>query len=272
MDSLATVDRPLLTVIVPVFNEADTIDALLSALLLVPLDKQVVIVDDGSSDRTPRALEKWTDLPGVEVVRHRVNRGKGAAIRTGLAFARGRFTVIQDGDLEYDPQDLARVVAPLRDGTAQVVYGSRYLLDRRAFWRWDSFRWGVALLNLCIRILFSQRLTDEATCYKAFPTNLLKTMDLQCEGFEFCPEVTAKACRLGVTIHEVPISYTPRGMTAGKKIRWSDGLTALLTAWRWRRWEYRAVPARTELPEEESSWQVKAPARMSVETPAKVLR
>jgi glycosyltransferase involved in cell wall biosynthesis len=173
----------------------------------------------------------------VELLRHAKNLGKGAAIRTGLAQARGRFVIVQDGDLEYDPQDYARVLKPLLSGESQVVYGSRYLERRSGSRRrWSCFRLGVSVLNLCVRLLYGARLTDEATCYKALPTSFLRAMDLCCERFEFCPEVTAKACRLGLTIVEVPIRYDARSTREGKKIRWRDGLAAMATLWRWRRW------------------------------------
>ncbi|MEZ6114143.1 MAG: glycosyltransferase family 2 protein [Pirellulaceae bacterium] len=158
--------------------------------------------------------------------------------RTGLTRATGRFVMIQDADLEYNPADYTVVLEPLLRGDAQVVYGSRYMGQR-----WNCrqnlrlFRHGVSLLNLAVRILYGQRLTDEATCYKAMPTDLLRSLDLQCERFEFCPEVTAKLCRLGIKIHEVPISYRPRGHAAGKKLRWRDGIEALRVLWRYRNWQ-----------------------------------
>lgn len=228
----------LLTVIVPVFNEVRTIDELLRRVLAASYEKQVVVVDDGSTDGTVEVLERWEGHAEVELLQHSKNRGKGAAIRTGLEHAQGRFTIIQDGDLEYDPGDYPRLIGPLLSGEAQVVYGSRYLRgegQRRRPWR--LFRCGVAVLNVCVRLLYRARLTDEATCYKAFPTALLRAMDLQCERFEFCPEVTAKTCRLGLRIHEVPIRYNARSAQAGKKIRWTDGLAALAALWRWRNWQ-----------------------------------
>ena len=231
-------DTPLLTVIVPVYNEVQTIEELLRRVLAAPFEKQVVVVDDGSTDGTVEVLERWEGHAQVELLRHSKNRGKGAAIRTGLEHAVGRFTIIQDGDLEYHPEDYPRLIEPLLSGEAQVVYGSRYLRrkgePRR---RWRLFRCGVAALNVCVRLLYGARLTDEATCYKAFPTEVLRAMELECERFEFCPEVTAKACRLGLTIWEVPISYDARSVQAGKKIRWTDGLEALAALWRWRKWQ-----------------------------------
>jgi dolichol-phosphate mannosyltransferase len=229
----------LLTVIVPVFNEAGTVEEMLRRVLAAPYDKQVIVVDDGSTDGTTTLLEKWEGK--VELLRHSRNRGKGAAIRTGLEHVRGRFVIIQDADLEYDPRDYPRLIEPLLRGEAQVVYGSRYLRNLR---RGEGkpgrlFRWGVSVLNLCVRLWYGVRLTDEATCYKAVPTSLLRQMDLQCERFEFCPEVTAKICRLGLRILEVPIHYHPRTVEAGKKIRWRDGWDALATLWQWRNWHGR---------------------------------
>jgi glycosyltransferase involved in cell wall biosynthesis len=206
--------------------------------LAVRCQKHIIVVDDGSSDQTSRILEAWQGHPQVQLVRHSQNRGKGAAIRTGLENARGRFTIIQDADLEYDPQDYSRLLEPLLTGKADVVYGSRYLRKNASFHPpWSLFRLGVVFLNLCVRIWYGVRLTDEATCYKVFPTSLLRSLDLRCERFEFCPEVTAKVCRLGLTIVEVPIHYCPRTVKAGKKIRWKDGLEALATLWRFRRWK-----------------------------------
>jgi hypothetical protein len=228
---------PLLTVLVPVYNERDTIDELLRRVTAAPYDKQIVVIDDGSTDGTIEILERWQDYPGVEVVEHVFNRGKGAAIRTGLERARGRFTIIQDADLEYDPQEYRVLLEPLLAGQAQVVYGSRYLKPgQQALQGSWLFRRGVALLNLGVRLLYGVKLTDEATCYKLFPTWALKAMDLQCQRFEFCPEVTAKTCRLGLSILEVPITYAPRTNQQGKKIRWTDGLQALAVLWKWRRW------------------------------------
>jgi glycosyltransferase involved in cell wall biosynthesis len=231
-------EHQLLTVIIPVYNEAATIDELLHKVLAAPYQKQIVVVDDGSTDQTPLILEGWKGHPQVELLRHPHNRGKGVAIRTALDDACGRFVIIQDADLEYDPQDYRCLIEPLLRGQAQVVYGSRYLQPHKATRRsMRLFRFGVSVLNLCVRLLYGVRLTDEATCYKAFPTSLLRCLDLQCERFEFCPEVTAKVCRMGLKILEVPIHYNPRTVKAGKKIRWKDGLEAVATLWKWRRWK-----------------------------------
>jgi dolichol-phosphate mannosyltransferase len=251
-------ELPLLTVIVPAFNEERTIDELLRQVLAAPYAKQVIVVDDASTDGTPGIVEEWEQRGRqVELIRHPVNRGKGAAIRTGLQHAIGRFTIVQDADLEYDPDDYPRLIEPLLAGKADVVYGSRYLLNagRSTLTRSASeevpslalrvsvgerqprlMRWGVLALNMAVRCLYGLWLTDEATCYKAFPTAMLRDMHLQFQRFEFCPEVTAKACRMGLRVLEVPISYHPRSFVEGKKIRWRDGWQALKALWHWRGW------------------------------------
>jgi glycosyltransferase involved in cell wall biosynthesis len=233
----------LLTIIVPVYNEAATVGPVLHRVLAAPYRKQVLVVDDGSTDRTGEVLKGWAAHPEVELLCHARNLGKGAAIRTALERARGLFMLIQDADLEYDPADFPRLLEPLLRGEAQAVYGSRYLQPRKLGHPWRFHRLAVGALNLAVRLLYGVRLTDEATCYKAFPTSWLRAMDLRCQGFEFCAEVTAKACRLGLTIREVPIHYEARDVRAGKKLRWQDGPRALAALWRWRNWRPGDRPA-----------------------------
>lgn len=225
---------PLLTVIVPVYNEEGTVAELLRRLVAGPYqDKEIIVVDDGSTDATAARLEPWQGRGGVVVVRHGRNLGKGRAIQTGLALARGEITIIQDADLEYDPADMPKLVELIRTGAAVVVYGSRYLAPAQAL-PWTRFRLAVMVLNGLVRLLYGQKLTDEATCYKAFRTDFLRSLRVQAQRFEFCPEVTAKTSRLGQTIREVPIAYRPRGLAEGKKIRWRDGWQALWTLVQWR--------------------------------------
>ena len=224
-----------LSVIVPVYNEAPSIASLIQRVTLVPYCKQIIVINDGSSDSTADVLQAWAGSADVLVLNHAVNRGKSYAIRTGLAVARGQFVIIQDADLEYDPSDYPAVVEPLIRGDADLVLGSRYMNGDHCGAKW-SFRAGVGALNLAVSLLYGIRLTDEATCYKAIHTETLRRMDLQCERFEFCPEVIAKACRMGLRIKEVPISYHPRTAQEGKKIRLRDGISALRTLWRWRKW------------------------------------
>ncbi len=185
--SAAADQRPVLTVILPAYNKARTLEELLRRVKAAPYSKQIIVVDDGSTDATPRILETLKAQLAVEVLRHTANRGKGAAIRTGLERARGRLTIIQDADLEYDPDDYPLLVEPLLSGAAQVVYGSRYSAVGHGHKQpWRVFRLGVSMLNAAVRLLYGARLTDEATCYKAFRTELLHEMELRCERFEFC--------------------------------------------------------------------------------------
>ncbi len=191
-----------------------------------PAAKQVVVVDDGSRDGSRAELERFAQAhPEVELVFHKVNQGKGAAIHTGVAHARGAYTIIQDADLEYDPGDFAKLLAVARERGARVVYGSRILGGQPFSYR--SFYWGGRLVSLVASVLYWQRITDEPTCYKLFDTALLKSLPLREKGFGFCPEATALVCRRGVRIVEVPIRYAPRSVKEGKKIRWTDGLEAI---------------------------------------------
>ena len=223
-----------ITVIIPAYNEAKTLAGCIRAVYdrNPGRDLEVIVVDDGSSDRTPALLE---DLrrPDMRVIRHERNRGKGAAIRSGLQTATGEIVLIQDADLEYDPADYGSLLEPFSDGQTQVVYGSRVLKDDNPR-SYQSFYWGGRLLSWWTNLLFGSRITDEPTCYKAFRTDLLRSLDLTCEGFEFCPEATAKILLRGVCVREVPISYHPRSKSEGKKIRWHDGLRALWTLFRLR--------------------------------------
>lgn len=218
--------------IVPVFNEARTIDRLLTRVTEMTLPKQIIVVDDASTDDTAQKLRSWRKR--VSLLTHPQNRGKGAAVRTALQQAAGVYTIIQDADLEYDPRDYERLLAPLVACEADAAYGSRYIDSQQ---RWSLCRCGVTLLNWLVRRLYGARITDEATCYKLFRTADLRAMDLQCERFEFCPEVTAKAFRMGLRFAEVPIHYNARTVAEGKKIRWRDGLSAVRTLWRWRTWQ-----------------------------------
>lgn len=239
----ATLPQPLLTVLVPVYNERPTIERVLQRLLEAPYaDKEIIVVDDGSDDGTAEVLQRWTDHPQILVLRHPRNRGKGAAVRTGLEHATGRFTLIQDADLEYDPADWLRLIEPLRRGEATVVYGSRYLRPAHAL-PWSKFRVAVCLLNLLVRLLYGRRLSDEATCYKAMPTPQFLALDVRAERFELCAEITAKVCRLGLPLLEVPISYRPRTAEEGKKIGWRD---AWSTVWTLLRWRFLPLPRRHE--------------------------
>jgi glycosyltransferase involved in cell wall biosynthesis len=218
------------SIIIPVFNEINSIVRLLHLVESSAVHKQIIVVDDGSTDGTLEALIN-TDWPfAVTTVFHEVNRGKGAAIRTGLAHARGEFVLVQDADLEYDPQDYPALLEPLIQGDANVVYGVRP--DRKE--RGLFFFYGAKFLTYLTNFLYRCNIQDEATCYKAFRRSTLNLVQLKCRRFEFCPEVTAKMSRIGEKIWEVPISYNPRTEKEGKKIRWTDGLAAMWTLLRYR--------------------------------------
>jgi glycosyltransferase involved in cell wall biosynthesis len=231
-----SVDSPVLTVIVPVYNEVNSLATILDRVHHAPCDKQIIVVDDGSTDGTTELLKQLAECSPIEALFHERNRGKGRAIRTALEFAKGRYTIIQDGDLEYDPNDYPRLLEPLLAGEADVVYGSRYINRESHFKGRRCFDAGVKLLNFVVWLLYGKRITDEATCYKIFSTDTLRAMDLQCDRFEFCPEVTAKVIRLGLKLVDLPIAYAPRGVSAGKKIRVRDGIAAVRALWRHREW------------------------------------
>jgi len=218
------------SVIVPVYNESAHVDELLQAIHASPVKKEIIIVDDGSTDGTREKLRALPPIDDVAIVFHEKNCGKGAAIRTALAYARGEYVLIQDSDLEYDPQDYPALLGPLEAGKTNVVYGVRPDRPERGL----RFFLGAKLLTHLTNWLYGAGIHDEATCYKAIRRSLLARIDLRCRRFEFCPEVTAKLCRMGEEIAEVPISYNPRSAVEGKKIRHSDGWLAIWTLIRYR--------------------------------------
>jgi glycosyltransferase involved in cell wall biosynthesis len=231
MESTGRTASHIISVIVPVYNEADTIRTLLSSLRAAPFPKEIIVVDDCSTDGTGRMLEGERD---IVLAKHDRNRGKGAAIRTGIARASGEIVIIQDADLEYDPNEIPRVVAPIIEGRTDIAYGSRFMHGLPKGMPIPN-KIANMLLVWAVRILYRHRLSDEATCYKAFRASVLKSMILRCERFEFCPEVTAKALRAGRGIVEIElINYRPRTQKEGKKIRWTDGLEAIFTLVRYR--------------------------------------
>lgn len=211
------------SIILPVYNEQDTITEVLERLIALPICKEIIVVDDASSDRTPEKIEPF--LNQIKYIRHEVNKGKGAAIRTALKSAGGEVSIIQDADLEYRPEEIPALAAPILSAEAEIVYGSRFLNGMHANMALPNKLVNKALVWF-VRLLFWQKITDEATCYKAIRTSMLRRMNLTCSRFEFCPEVTAKAIRMGLRFKELPISYEPRTKKAGKKIRWTDGLEA----------------------------------------------
>ena len=223
----------LVSVIIPAYNEERTIGQVLEALRPLPIEKQIIVVNDGSTDGTSDALEQLRKVHPLTVVHCEENRGKGCAIRNGLPHVQGEAVVIQDADMELSPADLAELLKPLKREDVQVVYGSRFLNGRgnASLHNFIANR----VLATYTNLLYGCRITDESTGYKAFSTELITHLNLTCEGFEFCPEVTAKVLRAGYRIHEVPVSYFPRTKKEGKKLRfWSDGLFAAWTLLKYR--------------------------------------
>jgi glycosyltransferase involved in cell wall biosynthesis len=215
-----------LTVIMPVFNERSTVAEVVRRMRAVelPFPLQVIVVDDGSSDGSDKVLRAIEDST-IRVLRHERNQGKGAAIRTGLVEARGDLLLIQDADLEYDPQDWPKLLRPILDGKARVVYGSRFTGERKNMLPLHWF--GNRLLSLVTNVLYSSTLSDMETCYKLFDAQVLEGITIVSNRFDFEPEITAKVLRRGHRIYEVPISYAGREPEEGKKITWRDGFGAV---------------------------------------------
>ena len=223
----------LVSVIIPAFNEEHTIGQVVEAVRSLPIEKQIIVVNDGSTDGTSKALERLREVHQLTVVHSKENRGKGFAIRSGLPYVQGEVVVIQDADMELAPTDLSELLKPFEKEEIQVVYGSRFLNGRgnASLHNFLANR----ILATYTNLLYGCRITDESTGYKAFSTQLITRLDLTCEGFEFCPEVTAKVLRAGYRIHEIPVSYFPRTKKEGKKLRfWSDGFFAAWTLLKYR--------------------------------------
>jgi len=222
-----------LSVIVPVYDERNTVVEIVRRMRAVdlPVDLEIVIVDDGSTDGTRDVLRQLADST-VRVVLHEHNKGKGAAIRTGLEKVTGDLVLIQDADLEYDPEDWPKLLNPVLRGKAQVVYGSRFTGERRnmLFLHWVGNRF----LSLVTNVLYNTTLSDMETCYKLVDRELLVDLGLRCNRFDIEPEITAKILKRGIRIYETPISYTGREFDEGKKITWRDGFLALGALLRFR--------------------------------------
>ncbi len=229
-----------LSIIIPAYNEERSIVLILEKIarteLVGKIGKEILIIDDGSKDLTSEKCKQFIQAhPELNIHYHlqSSNQGKGAALRTGIALATGDWTIIQDADLEYDPEDYNVLLQRVIEHDEKVVYGSRFLnpSNKHSYLR---FYIGGRLVTFVTNLLYRQHLTDEPTCYKFFDTRFLKSIPLTCQGFEFCPEVTAKVCKRGIKIHEVPIHYYPRSIAEGKKINWKDGLQAIWTLLKYR--------------------------------------
>jgi len=228
--------RQTLSIIIPIYNERQYVERILDRVQSAPippnLSREIIVVDDGSTDGTATLLETIEGHRTIKVHRSVLNFGKGTAIRVGLYYATGDYILIQDADLEYDPNEYEKLLAPLLDGRGDVVYGSRFL-GQLSGMRWQN-RAANKLLSFLSNLLYGAHITDEATGYKVFRKNVLAAMNLRCKRFEFCPEVTAKLCKAGFRIFEVPISYEGRSVQDGKKIKLRDGWEAVWTLIKYR--------------------------------------
>ena len=222
-----SVPAPRISFIVPVFNEARTIEEVLERVEALQVDAQIIVVDDGSWDGTPELLDRWAAGGAGRHVIHQPNRGKGAAIRAAIPFVDGDIVVVQDADMEYDPADVPTLIEPIARGVADVVYGSRLSGGRpqRAYLFWHLV--GNRFLSLLTNVLFNTTLSDMETGYKAMRADVLRSLVLTQDDFAIEPEITAKVCARKLRIYEVPIAYYGRTYSEGKKITWTDGLKAV---------------------------------------------
>ncbi len=221
-----------LTVIIPTYNEAPTLSQIIEKVKSVPINKEIIIIDDGSTDKTNNILKKYIFDKQILVLNHRKNMGKGSAISTAQKFVTGDIVIIQDADLETNPQNYLQLIKPILNLQGKVVYGSRFLNNKKNNdWK---FYYGAKLLTKLTNLLYNQNLTDAHTCYKMFDSKLFKSLPLKCKGFEFCPEVTARISKMGIKIIELPMEYYPRTTNGGKKLKIKDGVIALITLFRYK--------------------------------------
>jgi glycosyltransferase involved in cell wall biosynthesis len=225
----------MISVIIPVFNEAKTVKELVKRVQSVDLEKEIIIVDDASTDGTREVLNELTGEQGITVLFHQSNQGKGAALRTAFKEVKGEIVIIQDADLEYDPFEYSKLIRPIMEGKADVVYGSRFLGGPHRvllFWHYV----GNQILTLFSNMLTNLNLTDMETCYKVFKSSLLNEFTIESNRFGVEPEITSKLARLKCKIYEVDISYSGRDYTEGKKINWKDGIAAFYWILKFNLW------------------------------------
>lgn len=225
--------KPIISVIIPVFNEKKTIKEIIRRVQKLKIKKEIIIVDDFSTDGTREIIKKLKSKNTKMIFLNR-NHGKGYAIREGLKYTKGKIIIIQDADLEYNPKDYYKLIAPLISKKSKIVYGTRFPKGRKIKGISPIFLLGNKILTFTANLLYSTNITDEATCYKVFDFRLIKSLNLKSKRFEFCPEVTAKLRKKGYKILEVPISYNPRAKKEGKKIKWKDGFNAIYTLIKYR--------------------------------------
>lgn len=221
-----------ISVVIPVYNEQRTIREIIERVKAVPVEKEIIVVDDCSTDQTMQELRKMAEEGTIRLFQHKVNQGKGAACRTGISKVQGDVVIIQDADLEYDPADYPVLLEPIIKGRSKVVYGSRFLGPHKAMYFWHSV--GNKTFTLLTNVLFDTTLTDMETCYKVFTADIARKLRLRSNRWGFDPEITAKILRQGNRIYEVPISYTGREFWEGKKISWKDGFTIIRTLIKYR--------------------------------------
>jgi glycosyltransferase involved in cell wall biosynthesis len=222
---------PLLSVVMPVFNERNTIDEIIRRVLAVPIRIQLIVVDDGSTDGTTEMLNALQRERGFTLL-HQKNAGKGSALRTGFAAVEGDLVVIQDADLEYSPEEYPDLIELICQGKADVVYGSRFIGRHRVFL--FTHYLGNRLVTLATNVLYNTMLTDMETCYKVMRVDVLRSMTLRSNGFGIEPEITAKIFKRGYRVYEIPITYAGRGYNEGKKITWKAGVVALWVLLKYR--------------------------------------
>lgn len=234
-----------MTILMPLYNEEATAARIINEVLRLKINLELIIINNGSTDGTSEVLHQFADRPNVRIIENERNIGKGDGIIAGLKYASGEYTVIQDGDLEYDPLDLVKMLKVAEDNRASAVFGSRTLNPKSGV-SYQRYLLGGKLLTVLANLLFRVNITDESTCYKMIRTDILKGMNLVSRKFEFCPEVVAKLGRNNIKIYEIPVTYRPRKFEEGKKINWKDGIQAIWTLFKYRLYPFSKVAIKSE--------------------------